>query len=240
MSGRDERGRSSSGLLVGAVEWSNNVACIEVYGAIESIADSGVGIDAKGGVDSGSEVIRGPCGGVRPGADFVCLSQDLTGHDAGTSEECGEAGAPVIAAGIFVDFGGPAEFSEEDHHGLLEQSAVGEVVEESGDGLIEGWEEAIFESLKDAPVIIPVLHGPHVGLNDGDSGFNKPSSEEQGLSEGIPAVAFADGIGFTVEFKGLRQFSGREHGEGKSLIFGEASDGGVACEGGRVVEGIEE
>lgn len=165
---------------------------------------------------------------------------DLSGDDATTGEECGEARAPVITAAFFVDFWGTTEFTEEDDHGFVEESAFGEVIEESGDGLIQWRQEAIFECLKDAAVIIPVLYGPHIGLDDWNTGFDQAAGKEQGLTECMSAVAVADAVGFTVEFKGLGEFSGGKHSEGEALVFGESSGGRVIGERGGVIEGVEE
>lgn len=89
-------------------------------------------------------------------------------------------------------------------------------------------------------MIIPVLDRPHVCLNDGYTGFDEPAGKEQGLTEGMPSVAVADGIGFAVEFEGLSEFSGGEHGEGEPLVFGEPSGRGVIGEGGGFVQRFQE
>ena len=71
------------------------------------------------------------------GAEVVGFADDGAGVDAGTGEGDRPGFAPVVAAVEVVDVRGAAEFREDDDERVFEQSALGEVIDQGGEGAVE-------------------------------------------------------------------------------------------------------
>ena len=96
------------------------------------------GIEAElvedGGMEIG-DIVRG-IDGVE--ADFVGGTVDDACFEAAAGHPDGEAVDMVIATIGALGAWGATEFGGEDHEGIFEEAALGEVLEEASDGLVDG------------------------------------------------------------------------------------------------------
>src|SRR5687768_10533829 len=93
-------------------------------------------VDPEGVEHGGGEVVRahGILGGIC--AVFVGSAvNEATLHSA-AREQDGVAIRPMIAAGVFIDLWGSAEFAHPDDEGVLEKAASVHVFQERGEGLV--------------------------------------------------------------------------------------------------------
>lgn len=177
-------------------------------GAFGLVADVAGGVDAEVVVDGGKDIaiVDGPFGGVGP--DFVGGADDLSGRHTAAGEEYGLDGGPVIAAGFVVDFGSATEFAPDDEGDILIESALGEVLDESGDPGVEGGEmrAAVSEVVS---VCVPESVGDG---DDTDAGFDKSAGDEQLVVPERCAVAEVFGGAAAVEVEDSGVFVFDVHG----------------------------
>ena len=193
-------------------------------------------IDAHEVEDGGVEVVA-PCdafGGFA--AEFVAAAVGGAGFDACAGEPCDEASAVVIAAGAALGEGRAAEFGGPYDEGVVEETALGEVFEESGDGAVDadgdGWEFGL-----DVAVIVPVVGGSlgtAPDLDDAGAAFDETACEETAAAEvfgflAVHAVAGAGGVGFAGEVEGFG--CGELHACGEFVAGDAGVESGVAGAG---------
>ena len=100
-------------------------------------------IDASEVEERGVEVVDGDPSVGWFEAEFIGFAEGHSGFDAGSGEPAGEGIAVVFASesceglDAALAVGRASEFCQEDDEGIAEETAVVEVVEESGDGLID-------------------------------------------------------------------------------------------------------
>ena len=112
----------------------------------------------------------------------------------------------MVAAGLLVDPGGPAELAHDDDQGLLEQPALVEVFNQSGEALVEHGEELVLQPLEVLRVGVPAVADGHLVEVDGDhrdAGLGQPAGQQHRLAEAMVAVPVADPRGLRVEGEGL-------------------------------------
>ncbi len=68
---------------------------------------------------------------------------------------------------------------------------------------------------------VPVVHVPHVGLDDGNSSLDKPSRQKQRLPEEVAAVAVSDLVRLLLERESSADLAGRQHCHGFVLLSAE-------------------
>ncbi len=226
----------------------------DVSGVGEGVEDGGCEVGDGDGVGGG---FAGVFGG---GAD------DLAHFEAAAGEEEGSEFAPVVAAAVFVDFWGAAHFAAADDEDILGEAAVVEVLDEGGDGVVEGCGD-VAHALVEGGVVFVGVEVPDEVCGDGDeaaAGLDEAACHEEEFSERadvvdvvvviVPAPADAvradeacgvvagDGAGVLVgDVEGVGDAS-EDDGEGLLLEAVEAVDGsgrvGVAFEGVEFVEEV--
>ncbi len=142
----------------------------------------------------------------------------------------GEALGIVVASVGFPAVGGAAEFAAPDDERVVEETAGAEVVEECGDGAVNGAAVAAkggFEVL----VLVP---SAMIDLDETDAGLGEAAREEALAGEGIgggvtDAVAGERGRGFAFEFEEFGHLG--LHAEGEFVGLDDALDLGVAIGG---------
>ncbi len=166
----------------------------------ELVEDGGVEVfDFEGFFDGG-------------GAEFVGLAEADSAFDSASGHPHGEAGRVVIAAGSFGVFGGglSAEFSAPDDEGFVEEAALFEIFEKSGDGFVGVagvFVVVVFEVAVGVPVVV-VMCAAGIELDEGDAAFDEAAGEEAFFSEVggavlVEAVEFFGVLAFFVEVDGF-------------------------------------
>ncbi len=138
-------------------------------------------------------------------AEVIGLAVDGAGADATAGEPHGEVPgmmiAPVGFGGEFaLGIDGAPEFAAPDDEGGIEETALFEVGDQGGAGLI-GVEALIADGGGEVVVLVP---SAMEDLNDADTAFDEASGEDGGVGETAGAfhvgpVHFEGGIGFTGE-----------------------------------------
>jgi len=199
-------------------------------GAVALAADFGGGIDAEemehgGGEVIGSDEVFGGIGGVLIGG----AEGEPAFHPA-AGEQDGVAIGPVIAADVAVDAWGAAEFAHPQDEGGVEQTALVEIGEQGGQGLIhqgqvpaldDGEHAGIVESVGVPAAVLGVLTADALVEVDGDEldpDLDEASGEQTGLAVSRTTETVADGIGFVADLEGVAQGFGIEQGEGLVVV----------------------
>ena len=124
----------------------------EVVGAAEGVGGFQIGY-AHRVVDGFGHVGGAYGGGVGVGGVFVGAAEDASALDAASGHEDAHAGGPVVASGSglssgagVADEGFAAHFARDEHEGLVEEVAVGQVFEEGGEGAVELGEEVFAQA----------------------------------------------------------------------------------------------
>ena len=117
--------------------------------------------------------------------------------------------APSIAA---VDLRCATEFAHPDDKRVFKRSARAEVFEECREGFVGLRQKALFELLEISRMGVP--GGIDAGLiampvngDEFDPRFEQAPREQQALSESMPAITLARGVGFALEIEGSARFS---------------------------------
>jgi len=138
-------------------------------------------------------------GGVRRrrgvGADLVRLADHLPAADAGAGEHPEEARRPVVAAGVARaglphHLRRPPELAQHHYESLVEQPARRQVVEQGGDAAVQRRQQAVLQPPEVVAVRVPVLHAPHVGLDDRHPRLHQPPRQEERLPDGLPPETY--------------------------------------------------
>jgi hypothetical protein len=124
--------------------------------------------------------------------NFVAFAEYGASANATAGDEGVVAPRMMFPSGIGDrDLGAASEFAGPDDEGVVEQTAVIQVFENRGEGLIGGRDQVAFESLEVVAVCIPEVLAIVVPVdgNEGNAMFEEPASEEDGLSMDVAAVA---------------------------------------------------
>ena len=136
-------------------------------------------------VEHSGHQVRGPIGRGRRSAQRR-LADDLAHlQSAARKGQSGERG-PVVAAGGRVQLRRAAELAGNDEEDVLVEPAIGQVLDERGDRLIDD-RPFLFEPLLDRPVHVPaaVVNG-----DEADAGLAESAGQEHAFAEaGAVAVA---------------------------------------------------
>ena len=106
----------------------------EAVGPAGQVEDLGRGSRPNRQKQGRGEVGRGDGVAVGIGPDLVAGAVDGAASDAAAGEDRAVAVRPVVAAGLGVDLGRPAELAQRDHQRRFEQAAAGQVVDQGGEG----------------------------------------------------------------------------------------------------------
>lgn len=196
-----------------------------------------VGGDAELVVDGGHEV-----GGIDRvffgfASEGVGGTVDHAFFDPATRKHYGEDAGPVIAAAVFVNFRGAAEFGGEHDEGVVEHAAVAKVAEKGGDGVVDighGLAEAVFDVL----VVVPASGSKR---DETDSGFDEAAGEEHALAGLVATVEVAHLVGLLFDVEGLARFLGGDELVGVVVEGVYGGDGVGVFQVAEVgVDGVEE
>src|SRR5262249_15396892 len=126
-----------------------------------------VEVDAERGVDRREQLLRRH-GIIRdPHAVRVGLAVG-DAADAGTAEDDRPADAPVIAARTLVDTRRAAEVAGPNHHGVLEETGLAEVLHQAGEATIDfavGWGNSVGDVAVHIPATAADFDGYHARLD---------------------------------------------------------------------------
>lgn len=128
--------------------------------------------------------------------DFVAFAEDRASANASACDERTVAPGVVFASGVGGrDLRASSEFSGPDDECVVEHTAVSEVGEDSGEGLIGGRDEVVFQALEVVTVSIPEVLAIVMPVNgdEGDAVFEQSAGEEDALTVDISAIAIASG-----------------------------------------------
>ncbi len=114
-----------------------DLAVADGEGAVEEVADFGLGGDAQRLEDGGVEVGGGAGLGFGEGGVAVGAAVDLASTDTAAGEGDRVGIGIVVAAGVGVDARGATEIGQQDDERFIERSSVGEVLQQRGDRAIE-------------------------------------------------------------------------------------------------------
>ena len=183
-------------------------------GEAEVAAGVGVGeffvIEAEEVEDGGVHVVHVDFVGDGVVAEVVGLAEGEAGFDAGAGEPLAEAAGVVVAAGaVALGVGGAAEFAAPPDEGVFEEAALFEVLQQAGDGFVDG--EGVVFVLGHVGVLVPSGVVGVVGvvdLDEADAGFGESAGHEALAAEVVgecfvDAVEFFGGGGFGVDVEGV-------------------------------------
>ena len=183
-------------------------------GEAEVAAGVGVGeffvIEAEEVEDGGVHVVHVDFVGDGVVAEVVGFAEGEAGFDAGAGEPLAEAAGVVVAAGaVALGVGGAAEFAAPPDEGVFEEAALFEVLQQAGDGFVDG--EGVVFVLGHVGVLVPSGVVGVVGvvdLDEADAGFGEAAGHEALAAEVVgggfvDAVEFFGGGGFGVDVEGV-------------------------------------
>ena len=168
----------------------------EVARATLGVFDGGgVHVDAEVVVEGGEDFLKGDGAAVGFAAETVGGADDLAAlHAAAGEEGHGDAG-PVVATDLGADARGAAEFAPDEDGDVFVESALVEVVNEGGDGLVEDGEILAFAAedvvvRAAVPVPLAVVDG-----DDAGTGLDEAAGGKEALGDARGAV-FVDAFDF--------------------------------------------
>ena len=144
-------------------------------------------------------------------AEFVRFAPCHAATDTAACEEGGEAVVIVVTSGAIFRGGSASEFAAPEDEGVIEESALFEVREESGDGAIDGVAE-VASGIVVITVCVPWLSVAIVDLDEANAAFSESAGEQAAVGEVSLSVEFAGGFGFLLQVKGVG--GGELHSEG--------------------------
>lgn len=207
----------------------------EVVWAAGEVGDGDlIGVDPELVVERGEDLAEVDAAVGDFATETVGGSDDVAGFHAAAGEEGAADLRPVVAAAVFVDLGGAAEFAPCDDGDVLVHTAEVEVFDESAEALIE--EREVCEEFG----VVGAVEVPaaEVECDAAGTGLDEASGDEEvfAVARGTVAVvfgiafavAFADGGGFAADVERVHETAGGEDIEG---FLGEAV-GGFDCAAG--------
>lgn len=129
-------------------------------------------------------------------ADLIGVADGVTALGAAAGEPHGHGFGVVVttvalAAAALTVVGGAAEFAAENNKGVVQHAPFFQVVDEGGNGLIDGGNQIAVRTLN-VVVAVPVAG---VGLHEADTLLDKAAGKETFATEGVRARV-ADAVGF--------------------------------------------
>ena len=163
--------------------------------------------------------------------EFIRLAEGEPGFYSATGEPHGEAIGVMIAAIVAsLHHGGASEFPAPDDQGILEQTALLKVRDESGTGLV-GILAILFQVGHEVAMLIP---GLVENLDESDAAFDEASGQEHSTGE----IGFA-GLN-TVEVENVFGFFGQVHQLGSRGLHSIRHLKGVDARGNfRIADEVE-
>ena len=153
-------------------------------GAAGGVDQLGLGVEAEPPVDRGGQVGGGDRVGGGVGAVAVAGAVDVAPLDAAAGEHGRVAVGPVVAAGVAVDPGRPAELAERDDQGRVEQAAGVEVLDQGRQAPVGDRQQVVAVLVEDLEVGVPVLPllAEVVDVDERDAGLDQPAGQQQVLA----------------------------------------------------------
>ena len=128
------------------------------------------------------------------------------------------AAREFVVTGEQTDFGRPPELTSHHDQGLAEQPGVGEVVQESTEGLV-GWREEVVPEVREGvSVSIPGFVVAKIDLHKVHAGLDQLSSHQQGPAERVATVAVLNDFGRSSHVEGPADFGVREQRDGTLTV----------------------
>ena len=106
-------------------------------------------VEAKPPEKGGGEIGRGDGIGVGVGTEFVARAEGDSSLDAAAGQNDAVAVGPVVAPGVGVDLGRPAELAHGDDQRFLEKPASAQIVDQGCKCLVGRWDQVILEPAED-------------------------------------------------------------------------------------------
>ena len=128
-----------------------------------------------------------------------------TPADASPSQHTGKNGRMVVAAGIGVDLWRPAKLGRQHHQRGVEQAAIGQIIEQAGECLIE-CAHFLGQLVPELAVHVPA---PHLHFHHPHARFHQPAGEQAALSQRRAAIPAPGLVRFPGDIKRL-QFAAAE------------------------------
>jgi hypothetical protein len=210
--------------------------------AVLAVVEDVVGGDVEEVVDGGGDVGGGVAAGGGVGALAVGGADDLADLGAAAGEEDRAGGAPVVAAAVFVDFGGTAELGEEDDERVVEEAALVEVVDEGGEGAVDagdvvgafGHVADVGEVLDGDVVVVPQVAVQAVVTvvdhHETGAGFDEAAGHEAAAADFGAAVGGARVFGFLREIERGADVLRAEQAEGVIVVAVDDVGAGMVFE----------
>lgn len=145
-------------------------------------------------------------GGAEP--EFVCRAVDGAAFDSTAGQPDAEAPVIMVAAGLWLSVGAefdrwcPAKFAAPENEGVFKETALFEIGNECGDGLVDLGRERPVGGF-DVGMIIPWLTGTMPQLNKPDAAFEQPAGDEGLSSVDAVSVEFVNVSGLAADVKCL-------------------------------------
>lgn len=201
----------------------------EVVGTAGEVGDGDlIGVDAELVIECGEDLAEVDTAVGDFAAEAVGGTDDVAGFHAAAGEEGAADLRPVVAAAVFVDLWGAAEFAPCDDGDVFVHAAEVEVFDEGAEALIEEREVGEEFGMIGA-VEVPAAE---VESDAAGTGFDEAASDEEvfAVARGTVAVVFgvafavaiADGGGFAGDVERVHETAGCQDVEG---FLGEAVGG---------------
>ena len=132
-------------------------------------------------------------------AQAIGRANDLSRPETTTSNQAATDAGPMIPSGVFVDLWGSAKFAPRDHSNVLIHSALVEVLNQGGEGLIEVGQMRVSCFAEVPTVKIPT---PKIECHHSNTSLNKSSGHKEVLTVpgGTIAVTFFKSLAVTFPY----------------------------------------
>ena len=164
----------------------------------------------------------------RVSRDLVGGSDDVAAANSASSEHRGHHRAPVVSAGVLVDFWRSPEFAADDHQRAVKKAAFLQVVEQCGEASVEVRKQVSFQVHKVAAMCVPGRVLAKVDLDKSHTRFDEASPHQHRETEFVSSVtldSFRIGV-FNVERRSCLRIS--ENGDRlQSLLIQFRQFGGL-------------
>src|SRR5262249_48366631 len=151
---------------------------------------------------------------LRVQADFVSCADGLAASDAAAGQPEGERQVVVIAAALAIDHRCAAKFAGPDDQSSLQQAALLEVFQQTGNGLVALVGVAfliLLQLVVGLPAVFHRVVDAVVDLHDTDAALDETSSEQAHAAKlrgllAVETVETASRLGFAVEVADVQRF----------------------------------
>src|SRR5207249_3829543 len=125
--------------------------------ALLAIANGRLVIDADHAVDARQQIAGAERSVLRLASIRRCRADDLCSTNASARQDGGGGSGPVTSASTFVDARSAAELAEGRDQRAVQLAALGQIVEQRAERLIERW-KPLAQVLFDRVMVVPPIH----------------------------------------------------------------------------------